>query len=62
MSLNKELKEFAKLVKLMREKQKAYFRGRSAADLSQAKHFEHLVDKQIAHLNPTEPNTQKTLL
>ena len=62
MSSNKELKEFAKLVKLMRERQKAYFRNRSAADLSQAKHFESLVDKQILHINPTEPNTQKPLL
>ncbi len=62
MNLSKEHTEFAKLVQLMRQKQKDYFRGRNIADMQQAKHYERLVDKQLEALNPPTPNPQKPLL
>ena len=42
-----QIKEFYELVRLMREKQKMYFRYRSQSDLNASKELEKKVDEAI---------------
>lgn len=43
--------QFFRLVERMRDKQKEYFRTRSAAVLNESKHLERDVDKEIQRVN-----------
>lgn len=53
--------QFFRLVERMRDKQKEYFRTRSAAVLNESKHLERDVDKEIQRVNNVLDNRQPSL-
>ena len=52
-----QLTELARLGKLMRDAQKAYFRDRTQSNLKNSKEIEALFDKKVREILPPEQST-----